>query len=141
MSGPFCLIGDGIVHSRTKARCPPINGIAERFHKTVLDEFYRIAFRKKFHAIVDRMQSDYGARTRQSRWFYGKTPLAGCLGTAHLTKTGFLHEACPARQGGHARIKPSTACFHMMNGLFREELVRQNAEIQLVVLDKIDHKL
>jgi len=27
----------------------PDNGICERFHKTVLDEFYRIAFRKKIY--------------------------------------------------------------------------------------------
>lgn len=25
----------------------PDNGIVERFHKTVLDEFYRVSFRKK----------------------------------------------------------------------------------------------
>jgi transposase InsO family protein len=28
--------------SRTKTKNPQTNGIAERFHKTVLDEFYRI---------------------------------------------------------------------------------------------------
>ena len=30
------------------------NGIVERFHKTVLDEFYRIAFRKKLYATIER---------------------------------------------------------------------------------------
>jgi hypothetical protein len=36
-----------IDRTRTKARHPQMNGIVERFHKTMLDEFYRIAFRKK----------------------------------------------------------------------------------------------
>src|SRR5215469_12326822 len=29
------------------------NGICERFHRTVLDEFYRIAFRKKIYDTID----------------------------------------------------------------------------------------
>src|SRR5262249_42392943 len=40
------LAVENIDHSRTKARSPQTNGIVERFHKTMLDEFYRIAFRK-----------------------------------------------------------------------------------------------
>ena len=38
---------EDIDHSRTKTKRPQTNGIVERFHKTVLDEFYCIAFRKK----------------------------------------------------------------------------------------------
>jgi transposase InsO family protein len=38
--------------SRTKTKSPQTNGIAERFHKTVLDEFYRIAFRKRLYASI-----------------------------------------------------------------------------------------
>src|SRR5262249_7701035 len=38
---------ENIDHTRTKARSPQTTGICERFHKTLLDEFYRIAFRKK----------------------------------------------------------------------------------------------
>jgi transposase InsO family protein len=37
---------ENIDHSRTKTKSPQTNGICERFHKTMLDEFYRIAFRK-----------------------------------------------------------------------------------------------
>ena len=40
---------EDIDHSRTKTKSPQTNGIVERFHKTVLDEFYRIAFRKKIY--------------------------------------------------------------------------------------------
>jgi transposase InsO family protein len=41
---------EDIDHTRTKARSPQTNGICERFHKTVLDESYRIAFRKRIYA-------------------------------------------------------------------------------------------
>ena len=37
-----------IDHTKTKARHPQTNGIVERFHKTILNEFYQVAFRKKF---------------------------------------------------------------------------------------------
>ena len=36
----------------------PDNGICERFHRTVLDEFYRIAFRKKIYHTIDELQAD-----------------------------------------------------------------------------------
>jgi hypothetical protein len=35
-----------------------INGICERFHKTVLNEFYRVAFRKKVYHSLDELQAD-----------------------------------------------------------------------------------
>jgi len=36
-----------IEHSKTKANHPQTNGICERFHKTILQEFYQVAFRRK----------------------------------------------------------------------------------------------
>ncbi len=42
----FLTIND-IEHTRTKAYSPQTNGICERFHRTVKEEFYEIAFRKK----------------------------------------------------------------------------------------------
>jgi hypothetical protein len=35
------------------------NGICERFHKTVLNEFYRVAFRKKVYRSIDELQVDW----------------------------------------------------------------------------------
>ena len=60
-----------------------VNGIVERFHKTMLDEFYRIAFRKRIYATIDELQTDLDAwlaeynevRTHQGRYCYGKTPM------------------------------------------------------------------
>ena len=34
-----------IDHTKTKARSPQTNGICERFHKTILQEFYQVTFR------------------------------------------------------------------------------------------------
>ena len=52
------LAVEDIDHSRTKTKSPQTNGIAERFHKTVLDEFYRIAFRKRLYAAIGDLQDD-----------------------------------------------------------------------------------
>jgi transposase InsO family protein len=52
---------EDIDHTRTKARSPQTNGICERFHKTVLDEFYRIAFRKRIYATLEQLQVDLDA--------------------------------------------------------------------------------
>ena len=40
---------NNIDHSKTKP--PQTNGICERFHKTVLQEFYQVAFRKSSTAL------------------------------------------------------------------------------------------
>jgi transposase InsO family protein len=57
-------------------------GIAERFHKTVLDEFYRVAFRKTIYGSIAELQSDLDQwiagyneeRPHQGRWGFAKTP-------------------------------------------------------------------
>jgi transposase InsO family protein len=52
------LAVENIDHSRTKVRSPQTNGICERFHETVLNEFYRIAFRKKLYRDLAELQTD-----------------------------------------------------------------------------------
>lgn len=47
-----------IKHKRTKVRSPQTNGFVERFHRTVLDEFFRLAFRSKFYETVEALQTD-----------------------------------------------------------------------------------
>src|SRR5690348_3379705 len=66
------------------------NGICERFHKTLLDEFYRVAFRKKVYDTPDALQADLDEwmaayneqRTHQGRWCFGKTPMQTFLDSA-----------------------------------------------------------
>ncbi|EMP06262.1 integrase core domain protein [Leptospira interrogans serovar Pyrogenes str. 200701872] len=47
-----------IDHSKTKARHPQSNGICERFHRTIQDEFYAVAFRKKLYNSIEDLQKD-----------------------------------------------------------------------------------
>jgi transposase InsO family protein len=46
---------------RTKTRSPQTNGICERFHMTLWDEFYRVPFRKRLYRTIDELQSDLDA--------------------------------------------------------------------------------
>jgi transposase InsO family protein len=55
------LAVEDVDHTRTKTKSPQTNGIVERFHKTVLDEFYRVAFRKKIYNSLAELQSDLDA--------------------------------------------------------------------------------
>ena len=77
------LAVEDIDHSRTKTKSPQTNGIVERLHKTMLNEFYRIAFRKKLYASIGELQDDLDLwiksyneeRPHQGRWCFGKTPM------------------------------------------------------------------
>lgn len=89
---------ENIEHTRTKVKRPQTNGICERFHRTVLDEFFRIAFRKKLYASIDELQRDLDAwlveyneqRPHQGRWCFGKTPLQTFLDSLDLAKEKIL---------------------------------------------------
>lgn len=47
-----------IEHRKTRVGTPRTNGFVERFNRTVLDEFFRIAFREKFYGSLDELQKD-----------------------------------------------------------------------------------
>ena len=78
----FLAVND-IDHTRTKARHPQTNGFVERFHKTILNEFYQVAFRKKVYKGIDDLQMDLDEwvdnynnnRTHQGRICKGRTPM------------------------------------------------------------------
>jgi hypothetical protein len=67
---------------KTKARSPQTNEVCERFHKTILDEFYSVAFRKKIYHRLDEIQKDadkwieeYNTeRTHSGKYCFGNTP-------------------------------------------------------------------
>jgi transposase InsO family protein len=88
------LAVEDVDHSRTRTRRPQTNGICERFHKTLLDEFYRVAFRKKIYRSLDELQADLDAwiadynqhRSHQGRWCFGKTPMQTFLDAIPLAK-------------------------------------------------------
>lgn len=88
------LAVEDIDHTRTKAKSPQTNGICERFHKTVLNEFYRVTFRKKIYGSIEELQTDLDAwlklynrdRPHQGRWCYGKTPMQTFIDSMPLAK-------------------------------------------------------
>ena len=77
----FLAVND-IDHTKTKVKSPQTNGICERFHKTVLQEFYQVAFRKTLYASLEQLQQDLDAwldtynkqRTHQGKMCCGRTP-------------------------------------------------------------------
>lgn len=72
-----------IEHTKTKVRHPQTNGICERFHKSILQEFYQIAFRKKLYLSLEELQADLDLwmdyynreRTHQGKMCCGRTPM------------------------------------------------------------------
>ncbi len=77
----FLAIND-IDHTKTKVKSPRTNGICERFHKTILQEFYQITFRKKVYQSIEELQADLDEwlrhynteRTHQGKMCCGGTP-------------------------------------------------------------------
>ena len=88
------LAVEDIDHSRTKTKSPQTNGIVERFHKTVLNEFYRVAFRRKIYRSIAELQEDLDLwladynerRPHQGRWCFGKTPMQTFLDAVPIAK-------------------------------------------------------
>lgn len=91
---------EDIDHSKTRARSPQTNGICERFHKTLLQEFYQVAFRKKIFKSIDELQQDLDnwmqhyntERTHSGKYCYGKTPMETFLDTVPIAKEKMIGE-------------------------------------------------
>jgi len=91
---------EGIEHSRTKARSPQTNGICERFHRTVQNEFYAQAFRRKLYTSIEQLQQDLDSwleqynyhRTHSGKYCFGKTPMQTFLDSKHLAYEKRLDE-------------------------------------------------
>ena len=93
-----------IDHSRTKAKHPQTNGICERLHRTMQDEFYATAFRKKIYNTLQELQDDLDLwleeyntqRTHTGKFCYGRTPMQTFLETLSLAKEKMLQDFTPA---------------------------------------------
>ena len=72
-----------IEHTKTKVKSPQTNGICERFHKTILNEFYQVTLRKKIYESIGDLQNDLDQwlvkyntqRTHQGKVCCGRTPM------------------------------------------------------------------
>jgi hypothetical protein len=89
---------EDIDHSKTKARHPQTNGICERFHKTIQNEFYEVAFRKKLYHTLEELQVDLDGwmriynqeRTHTGKYCFGRTPHQTFQETKQLAQNKML---------------------------------------------------
>ena len=83
---------ENIEHTRTKAKSPQTNGICERFHQTIQNEFYASAFRRKIYRSLEQLQADVDVwvkdyncqRTHSGKHCFGKTPWQTLQESKHL---------------------------------------------------------
>ena len=85
---------EDVDHTKTKVKSPQTNGICERFHKTILNEFYQIAFRKKLYHTLEELQADVDEwmrhyneeRPHSGKYCFGKTPMETFQESKHLAQ-------------------------------------------------------
>jgi transposase InsO family protein len=95
---------EGIDHSKTKVRHPQSNGICERLHRTMQEEFYAVAFRKKLYDNLEDLQQDLDhwikfynhQRPHSGRYCFGKTPMETFKDSITLARKKFLGQVTPA---------------------------------------------
>ena len=105
---------EDIDHTKTKAKSPQTNGICERFHRTMQEEFFWVAFRKKIYKSIEELQADLDEwlifynqeRTHSGKYCFGKTPYQTFIDSIPLAKEKliqyedkiFLPQAAPTNQ-------------------------------------------
>src|ERR1043165_4901 len=95
---------EGIEHSKTQVRHPQSNGICERLHRTMQEEFYAVTFRKRLYENLEQLQQDLDdwisyynhERPHSGRYCYGKTPMQTFNESIILAKQKLLGELMPA---------------------------------------------
>lgn len=90
----FVLDIFNIKHRRTKIRSPQTNGFVERFNRTVLEEFFTVAFRTNWYYSIEQLQKDLDQwmfkynfrRPHQGYRVKGRTPSTVLLNPANRQK-------------------------------------------------------
>lgn len=94
---------EDIDHTKTKAKSPQTNGICERFHQTIQNEFYAITFRKKLYQNLEELQQDVSKwmeeynkeRTHTGKYCFGRTPWQTFEESKHLATEKMLDNIQP----------------------------------------------
>lgn len=89
-----------IEHTKTKVRHPQTNGICERFHKTILQEFYQVTLRKHIYNDIESLQKHLdewmnyynNERTHQGKMCCGRTPLDTLIDGKKIWKEKFFNQ-------------------------------------------------
>jgi hypothetical protein len=89
---------EDIDHTKIKAKSPQTNGICERLHRTIQNEFYAVAFRKKIYNSMEKLQLDLDIwlenynrlRTHSGKYCFGKTPMQTFLDSIHLAMERYI---------------------------------------------------
>jgi len=95
----FLAIND-IDHTKTKVKYPQTNGICERFHKTILQEFYQATFRKNLYETIEQLQVDLDEwmhhyntqRTHQGKMCCGRTPFETMIEGKQIWMEKFVNQ-------------------------------------------------
>lgn len=95
---------EGIEHSKTQIRSPQSNGICERLHRTMQEEFYAITFRKKLYRSLEELQHDLDEwmnfynqeRPHSGRYCFGKTPIQTFKESLILARQKLIGQLTPA---------------------------------------------
>lgn len=121
------LAVEDIEHTRTKASSPQTNGICERFHKTLGNEFYAAAFRKKVYGSLAELQQDLDEwlntyntlRTHTGKYCYGKTPMQTFIESMPLAREKQVGRNVNTAQveSGKTLVEPPAASLEMTDGL------------------------
>ena len=99
----FILYLENIEHTRTRVKSPQTNGICERFHQTLQNEFYANAFRRKVYHCLEELQSDVDTwihhynhdRTHSGKHCFGKTPMQTLKDSIPLALAKQLNQTLP----------------------------------------------
>jgi transposase InsO family protein len=91
---------EDIEHTKTQVRHPQTNGICERLHRTMQEEFYAITFRKKMYDNLELLQQDLdewmqyynNERPHSGRYCFGKTPMQTFVESLSLAKEKILNQ-------------------------------------------------
>lgn len=94
---------EDIDHTKTKVKSPQTNGICERFHQTIQNEFYAIAFRKKIYSDLEELQKDINKwldeynqeRPHSGKYCFGRTPWQTFEESKHLATEKMLDNIQP----------------------------------------------
>lgn len=127
---------EDIDHTKTKAKSPQTNGICERFHRTIQDEFYAIAFRKKIYRSIAELQADLdrwmynynNERTHSGKYCFGKTPMQTLIDSIPLAQEKLLERLAEDQilQGPHKKGTEESESMHLEEKKLYSQITSDN---------------